>query len=498
MSEVQPFLHSPELRSASPTRTPRRHLGLLSATFLIVNRMVGTAIFSVPSSIAQSAGSAGAALILWLVGFILSFCGFCIWLELGSVLPRSGGEKVYLEAAHPRPPLLATTIFAVHVVVLGFTGIGSIVAAENILLAVHGTANDWIKRGIAVALVVGVASLHIFGKNLSIRIMNILASLKILILALIVIAGLRAARGDLPDVPHPGASFAHPFAGSSTNVFDYEVALFKVLATYQGWSNAAYVMDEIKDPKTTLKWAGILGVGSVGLLYLLVNVAYFTVATPQELSETGVTVVALLVGRVFGPRMQWLAAVLAALSSLGNLMTASFSMSRVIQGLTTEGVVPFPSFFASRTSSGRPAASTFLLVFLPSVLMVTLIPFGDAYNFLLDVGQYTRAIILFFVVAGLFIIRKRVAYPPRTFKVWTSVAYIYLAVQSFLVILPLAGSGKSDTHLPSWLTPVAGLLTLGFSCVYWSYLWYILPKIGNFIWQKRISTCPEGAAVVVW
>ncbi|KAJ5488802.1 amino acid/polyamine transporter I [Penicillium diatomitis] len=408
------------------------------------------------------------ALIFWLIGFIQSFCGFCIWLELGSVLPRSGGEKACLEAAYLRPPLLATTIFAVHVVVPGFTGIGSIMAAENILLAVHGTANDWIKRSIVVALVVGVASLHIFGKNLSIRIMV--------------------------DVPHPGGSFAHPFAGSSTT----------------------YVMDEIKDPKRTLKWAGILEAGSVGLLYLLVNVAYFTVATPQELSETGVTVVALLVGRAFGPRMQWLAAFLAALSSLGNLMTASFPILRVIQGLTTEGVVPFPSFFASRTSSGRPAASTFLLVFLPSVLMVTLMPLcyvsthrhddlshlliratEDTYNSLLDVGQYAMAIILFFVVAGFFIIRNRVAYPPRTFKVWSSVAHIYLAVQSFLVILPLAGSGKSDTHLPSWLTPVGGLLTVGFSCVYWSYLWYILPKIGNIIWQKRISTCSDGAAAVV-
>ena len=85
--------------------------------------MIGTAIFSVPSSIAQSVGSAGAALTLWLVGFLLSFCGFLIYLELGSLLPHNGGEKVYLQAAYPRPPLLVSTVFATHIIFLGFTGI---------------------------------------------------------------------------------------------------------------------------------------------------------------------------------------------------------------------------------------------------------------------------------------------------------------------------------------------------------------------------------------
>jgi amino acid transporter len=84
--------------------------------------MIGTAIFATPSSIAASVGSPGAVLLLWLVGLLLSYCGMLIWIELGWMMPRSGGEKVYLEAAYPRPPMLVTTIFAVHVIVLGFTG----------------------------------------------------------------------------------------------------------------------------------------------------------------------------------------------------------------------------------------------------------------------------------------------------------------------------------------------------------------------------------------
>ncbi|KAK1140006.1 hypothetical protein N8T08_011002 [Aspergillus melleus] len=274
---------------------PHRRFGLLSTTFLITNRMIGTAIFSVPSSIAHSVGSAGAALTLWLVGFLLSFCGFLIYLELGSLLPHNGGEKVYLQAAYPRPPLLVSTVFATHIIFLGFTGIGTVVVAENMLLAFGITTNDWVKRGIAVAIMACIAVMHVYTKNWGIKLMNTLASIKLIVLVLIILTGLIVLHGDVSNVPHPGASFEHPFSGSSSRVSDYTFALYKVLASYQGWCNAGYVLDEVKDPRRTLKIAGILGLTSVGLLYFMVNVAYFAAATPKELSETGVTVAALFI-----------------------------------------------------------------------------------------------------------------------------------------------------------------------------------------------------------
>jgi amino acid transporter len=70
-------------------------------------------------------GSVGAAMLLWVFGLILSFAGLFIWLEFGCMIPRSGGEKVYLEAVYRRPKLLATVIFAVYSVFLGFTGTSS-------------------------------------------------------------------------------------------------------------------------------------------------------------------------------------------------------------------------------------------------------------------------------------------------------------------------------------------------------------------------------------
>lgn len=124
-----------------------RHLGVFSCTLLMyrspsafflllfltklvssIGRVIGTGIFSTPSSILSSVGSVGASLLLWVAGFLLSFCGLFIWLEFGTMFPRSGGEKVYLEAVYRRPKHLATVIFAANAIILGFTASNCIVS----------------------------------------------------------------------------------------------------------------------------------------------------------------------------------------------------------------------------------------------------------------------------------------------------------------------------------------------------------------------------------
>ena len=105
-----------------------RHLGVISCTLLIIGRIIGTDIFSTPSSILSGVGSIGASLMVWVLGFVLAFCGLFIWLELGTMFPRSGGEKVYLEMAYKKPKYLATAVYAVNAILLGFTASGCIVS----------------------------------------------------------------------------------------------------------------------------------------------------------------------------------------------------------------------------------------------------------------------------------------------------------------------------------------------------------------------------------
>ena len=59
---------------------------------------------------------------------MISFCGLFIWLEFGTMFPRSGGEKVYLEAVYRRPRHLATVIFAANAIFLTFSSGNCIVS----------------------------------------------------------------------------------------------------------------------------------------------------------------------------------------------------------------------------------------------------------------------------------------------------------------------------------------------------------------------------------
>ena len=69
-------------------------------------------------------------MMLWVVGFVLSACGLLVWLELGTMFPRSGGEKVYLEAIYWKPKCLATVVYASYAIVLGSTASGCIVSRQ--------------------------------------------------------------------------------------------------------------------------------------------------------------------------------------------------------------------------------------------------------------------------------------------------------------------------------------------------------------------------------
>ncbi|CAG8972146.1 hypothetical protein HYALB_00009694 [Hymenoscyphus albidus] len=480
-----------------------RHLGLLSTTFLIIGRIIGTGIFSTPSSIVASVGSVGAALMLWTVGALVAFCGLFVWLEFGCMFPRSGGEKVYLEAVYRKPILLITIIFSTQAVLLGFTAAGCIIFAENILVAAGATVSEWKQRGIAIGVITFVTILHTWFPKAGVALMNVLSSGKIFILLFIVFTGFVVLGGGVKSVPDPRASFRDSFKGSVASSGPYATAMFKVLNSYSGWNNAAYVLNEVKRPVRTLKIAGPLGLGICAVLYLLANVAYFAVATPTEIAKSGTTVAAYFVGKVFGPIGRRIVSIFVALSALGNVLTVTFAQSRVNQELAKEGVLPWGKFWASSWPNGAPGAGL-LLHFIPSFIVIVGVPRGDAYSFILDVEGYPTSIMNTLVVVGLLLYRYLPAYklgsPARPFKCPLAIALFFLAAQVFLLVDPFIKppNGKGDNSLPYWLYPIVGIAVLLAGVAYW-FLWRVVrPWLGGFRWVERREVLKDGTVVRGW
>ncbi|KAG1853843.1 amino acid transporter [Suillus tomentosus] len=479
-----------------------RHLGVTSCTLLIVGRIVGTSIFSTPSSILSSVGSVGASFMLWAFGFFFSLCGLFIWLEFGTMFPRSGGEKVYLEAVYTKPKYLTTVVFAVYCILLGFTPTGCIVFASNILVAADQLVGRWNERGIALGVIFFVTLLHGLTPKTGVLIMNLLSIFKILILIFVVITGWVVLSGKT-RVADPHYNFRNAFAGSSTSSSDYAAATFKILNAYAGWSNVNYVMNNVRNPVRTLKIAGLLGLGICAVLYLLANVAYFAAATKTEIDESGVTVAALFFGTVFGSAAERVLAVFIALSALGNVVTVTFAAARVNQEIAKEGIpLPFGNkFWASNWPTGKSPLPGLIIHLIPSAITIIAPPPNIAFPFILDIEGYPQQIIDLFVVTGLFYLRWKKPDAVRPFKVWWPFAVFFLVAAAFLLVAPFLRppGGVGDTPpLPYYLYCLVGITIMFAGVLYWAVWRIILPKVFGYELVLRKEKLDDGTVVAVF
>src|SRR5207249_4314157 len=76
-----------------------RDLGLYDSTMIVVGSMIGSGIFIVSADMARNIGSPGWLLVAWLVTGALTVVGALSYGELAAMMPRAGGQYVYLREA---------------------------------------------------------------------------------------------------------------------------------------------------------------------------------------------------------------------------------------------------------------------------------------------------------------------------------------------------------------------------------------------------------------
>ena len=92
-----------------------RVLGVWHATAIVVGTIIGSGIFLVPQEMMRAVGSSSLVYLAWIVGGVLTLFGAMTYAELGAMMPRAGGEYVYLRNAYGDLPafLYMWTWFAV-------------------------------------------------------------------------------------------------------------------------------------------------------------------------------------------------------------------------------------------------------------------------------------------------------------------------------------------------------------------------------------------------
>lgn len=489
----------------------KKEIGVISAIFLITNRIIGAGVFSTASTILNLSGSVGTSLIMWVVGSIIAFSGLLTYMELGSAIPRNGGEKNYLEYIYTKPKFFVTATYASYVFFLGWAAGNSIVTGEFLLNAAGKEITQWNSRAIGIGVITFAFLLNGIHVKSGLYLANALGVFKVVIVLFISVTGWVALGGGIKTNNfQPTHNFADAFKGTTPTGYGIVNALYNVIWSYVGYSNANYALGEIKNPVRVLKVAAPSALVIITFLYILVNIAYYAVVPADEIRTSGRIVVASFFKYAFGEKAEKAASVFVSLSTLGNVLSVIFSQGRIIQLLGREGSLPFSRFFATQ----RPFNSPFVGLFQHWVVCVITIvapPPGDAYNFVLNLISYPLNVVNTFVGIGLLFLKWRSYKGYRAWNspinVWWPVVAFFTLSSFYLIVAPYIPPSADQSvynNLPYWIHCVVTWGVFGVGGIYWVVWSILLPKYGQYtlvareilgadgFWRNKFIKVPHG------
>ncbi|KAI1132935.1 methionine permease [Nemania abortiva] len=485
-----------------------RNINWKSAYVIAISRVIGSGIFAVPGVILKSAGSVGLSLTLWVVGAVVVAAGLAVSLEYGCMLPRSGGDKVYLEFTYTRPRFLASTLVAVQAVLLGFTASNCVIFSQYTFFAFGAEPADAWRKGLAVALLTAITVVHGVWYRAGIRIQNFLGWVKVGLVIFMVLSALyvvvfrpeRSGAGEEegePAVFGPN-SWDGLWEGSDWSFGTIATSLFKVFYSYAGLTNLNNVLNEVKDPVRTLKSVSLSALVTACFLYLLANLAYFAVVPVEEIKQSGQLIAALFFERIFGQNVGRRFLPLAvALSAAGNVMVVTFALARLNQEIARAGFLPFSRYLSSSKPFNAPMGGL-IVHYIPSVLVIVLPPTNEVYSFILEVEGYPGQIYGLAITIGLIWLRYKRPDLKRPFKAWMPAVVFRGLLCVALLAAPFFPPSNPDPDGLWYATyAVVGVGIIVFGVIYWLVWTVILPRLGGYRLEEKQDVLDDGTTITV-
>jgi APA family basic amino acid/polyamine antiporter len=395
-----------------------------TATAVVIANMIGTGVFTSLGYQLDVIRSPFVLLSLWVIGGIAALCGAMSYAEMGSALPRSGGEYNFLSRIyHPAAGFVSGWIAAL----IGFAAPIALVA---ILFGTYFvsifpgiSADGWQVKALAAALVLIMTVIHSTNHRNSGGTQLIFTSLKVLFI--IAFCG-----GALWLVPEAQTISVLPHAGDGKIMMGsaFAVSLIYVSYAYTGWNSATYLSGEVENPQKNLPKILFSGTFVVMLCYVGLNYMFLKVAPMDAMAgklEIGFIAAEYAFGTL-GARFIGVALAFLLISTVSAMVIAG---PRVMQVLGED----FPIFgLLSKTNAdGIPANSIWFQTILTLAFIMT-----SSFERILVFSGALLAFNSFAAVLGLFVLRWRQPDLPRPYRVF---AYpfpplIYLALTGFTLV----------------------------------------------------------------
>jgi APA family basic amino acid/polyamine antiporter len=339
-------------------------IGWFTASCLLVSNIIGGGIFTTTGLMARDVGDPMLILLLWGLGGVFAIGGAMVYGELGSRLPHAGGDYVYLREAYG--PLVAFlsgwTSFTI--------GFGAAVAASAISFSAYALRvfpvtdeSGWRAKVLSLSLLWLVTVVHCRGLVGGGRLQRLITSTKVLAIGVLIFGGLSASAAHwdwLSDRP------ADPLKMGSL-----PVAFVIVIYCYLGWNVAGFIAAEIMDPRRTLPKVMIGGTAFVAIIYVLLNLVYFSALSVTQLAQEPIVPVAeKSAAALWGADSGHLVAALLCLSIAGAVSAMTWAGPRVYWAMAEDRVItPWLAYRDPQT--GVPARAIFFQTLWASGLIVS-------------------------------------------------------------------------------------------------------------------------------
>jgi APA family basic amino acid/polyamine antiporter len=452
-----------------------RGLGLTATIAIVVGDVIGTGVFLKARVMTCNVGSPATVLAVWVLAGLLSVAGALTYAELAAMMPRAGGEYVFMRQAYGR---FWGFLFGWMRAFIGNTGgLAALAAGLAIFLnvatggvlagySVHLFGRPELAVGgvaaVAIAAIAVSTSMNCAAVTVSGGIASVLASLKILFIAGLGVAALLFGAGSWIHFTESGVAGACEgvSAAARGGIAGFGAAMMAALWAYNGWNEVTYVAGEVKDPSRTLPFALIGGIGIVGALYVFVNFAYFYVLPPAAIASVGLSssVATEVVMRFLGPSAVRVMAAALVVSIFSALHVATLVCARVPYAMARDGL-----FFRAvgRASSGTrvPVNSLVVQGVWSSVLVLS-----GSFDALTDYAIFAIVGFLAMITASVFVLRHREPGTERPYRTWgyPVTPAIFLLVTGYLLV-------NTIVTAPRQALAGLGLIALGLPFYwYWS------------------------------
>jgi APA family basic amino acid/polyamine antiporter len=430
----------------------KKEIGFLAALTTVIGTVIGAGVFFKPTAVYGATGTASLGLLAWLIGGVLTICAGLTAAELSAAIPETGGMMAYLKRTYGN--LTAFLLGWAQTIIYfpaNIAALAIIFGTQTVsLFGLHANEHRMMIVGIAILTATFITLMNFLGAKAAGGIQTVFTICKLLPLALISIFGLL----------HEGnVSFQlFPIEAGQDKAFISALGsgLLATMFAYDGWIHVGNIAGEMKNPKKDLPKAIIVGLSSVTIVYLLINIAFLLVMPATALAGTD-TPASNVANVLFGTMGGKLVSIGILISVFGSINGYTMTGMRIPYAMALEDQLPFSKWFATLSNKTRIPYNSGIFILLVAVMMMLI----GGFNTLTDMLVFVIWIFYTMTFLAVIILRKKEPNLVRPYKVplYPVIPIIAIIGGLFIVIntlftqtiLALCGLGLTALGLPIYM-----------------------------------------------